>query len=149
MEITLRLGRTSKIEVIDSYQYVPKRDVEIKITPVPPFLKGGKCKCGKKAKFMLGNLTFICSKCLSSMFADSNELKTMKDVSIPLTEGTLSMLRFEWSLNRERWYNLFGGNIKPRNVKKFLSNVKEMLVKNKTFILEVEYDKENKIMTIF
>ena len=154
MEILLRLakakeGKKLKIRLVENYIFIPKKALSIVIFPLPPFLKDPKCKCGNSADFVLEGMTCMCNECLNNEFKGATSLETNEDISIPLTRRTIVHIKFEWSVNGDRWYTLYGRTIKPRNWERFLPQLRTMILRNNTLSLNADYKKETKEMIIF
>jgi len=150
MRIYLRLSESYKkqVKITKNSTFVSKTSKTVTLFPVPPFLKNPKCKCGNKTEFMLEDMSCICSECVNKPLVGV-KLKTENDVSIPLTKYTIRNIKFEWSVNNDRWYTVYGRGLKPRNWNKFLVKLKDMILHDKELSLEVDYDKDKKEMTIY
>jgi len=150
MKIYFRLSKDYKkqVKMIENTIFVSKTSKSVTFFPIPPFLKNPKCGCGTKAQFMLEDMSCVCSKCLNKPFVGV-ELKKEDDISISLTEWNIRNIKFEWSVNNDRWYTIYGRSLKPRNWKRFLSELKSMILHDKELSLEVDYEKETKILLIY
>lgn len=143
-------GGKDKIKMADNIMFRPKKLKTITMCPIPPFLKGAKCSCGKKATVMLKDTsTFLCFDCIKEYMIDCTELVKEQDVSIPITKTTILRLRFEWSINGERWYSVYGRNIHPQNWDKFISKVRNIIIDGKMTLLNGDYEREGKKLTIY
>lgn len=97
---------------------------------------------------MLENMSCICSRCVNKPLAGI-KLETEDDVSIPLTKYTIRNIKFEWSVNGDRWYTVYGRGLKPRRWDKFLVRLKDMILRDRELSLNADYDKDKKEMTIY
>lgn len=97
---------------------------------------------------MREDMSCVCPKCINKALVGVR-LETKVDVSIPLTKYTIRNIKFEWSVNDDRWYTVYGRGLKPRNWDRFLSELKNMILHDKTLSLEADYDKDRKEMTIY
>jgi len=151
MQVFLRLGKNQNVNIQKTRNsiFTPNISKSFTFFPIPSFLNEHKCACGKKATVILDDMSCICSECVKDRFKNTNKFEMVEDLSFSLTEITIKKLRFEWSVNQERWYNVYGQNLKPKNWTKFLSKIKDMLLNGKSIILEVEYKKETKEMIIY
>jgi len=150
MKVYLRLGKNNgiKIQKAENVIFAPTTSKKITVFPIPPFLKSAKCECGNKADLILEDMAYICSKCVEGRFKNMNDFKKVEDVSIPLTTLTIFSLSFEWSVNQHRWYTIYGRNLKPKNWNRFLSKIRDVILNNRVIIIDVDYEKETKEMTI-
>lgn len=154
MKIFLRLakdkeGKKPKTRLVENHTFMSKKSLIISIFPLPPFLKDPKCECGNPADFVLEDMTCMCNECLNSSLKGVTSLEKNEEISIPLTKRTITRIKFEWSVNGGRWYTLYGRNIKPKNWDRFLPQLREMMMRDKTLTLDGDYKKETKEMVIF
>ena len=142
-------GKT-KIKMAKNTIFKSKEPKMITICPLPSFLKGAKCGCGKNAKFMFKNMsTFICNGCFEKNMENCTKLVKEEDVSIPITRTTILRLKFEWSINERRWYTVYGRNLRPKNWEKFLLRIRDMIISGKLTLFDGEYKREYKELVIY
>ena len=147
--IRLKAGQEDKLSKTLNYTYKPKSKLKVCLTAIPPFISNPKCHiCGGNASYMLEDYKLMCSLCFDSVLNGISELQKTEDTMVPLTEDTLKRMKFEWSIDRERWYSIHGSGLKPKNVKSFLLKVKESFISGKMLVVECEYEKETKSMNI-
>jgi hypothetical protein len=148
--IRLREGQEDKLSKILNYTYKPKQPMKICLTAIPPFIKDPVCHiCKTRADYMQDDCKLVCAECVNEMIKGMTELQKKEDTTFPLTADTLKKIKFEWSTDRERWYNIRGGSFKPKDMDAFLAKVKDSFISGKFLIAEGEYEKETKMMTIF
>lgn len=153
MDIEFRPASTGKqIGSATIYEYKAKNPKCITLQPIPEWLQGSTCiKCGGKAKFLLEDLTMICSACVMIETKNCDViLNTKSDLSVPLTMDVLQHQAFEWSTDGNKWYRIHGKKIViDGNTEKFVQAIKESLVNKTNAEFRAEYDKDDtKIMTI-
>lgn len=147
MHIHLRVNQEQGVNQVINHTFKYQNPLIIKLCPLPPFLEGEKCSCGNKADYITKDDSCICKSCVKSSFPQ-NKLVSKKDVFSPITEKTIKGIKFEWSVNRDRWYTLWGRKIITENWKSLIITLKDMILKNKVIELEGEYDRDTKMMTI-
>jgi len=151
MKIYLRMNKDEKdkTKCVDNTLLIPKESKVITVMTLPPFLKDPKCGCGKPAEFILGDMTFTCCGCIGKGIVGSNVFMKKEDVSIPLTRVTITKMKFEWSINQNRWYTIYGRAFKPKDWDKFLAKLKGIILSGTMAIPDADYDKDKKEMTIY
>jgi len=150
MQIYLRIIDNKKIKVIMNKLFISEKNIKVKLYPIPNWIKNPKCQCGKKADYVLEDVSLICKKCLEDVLNVTTKLYELKDVNIPIIQETIKMLRFEWSTDKNRWYHIRGENIQPANWENFLESIKELITKNKsTLQFNAEYDKNVKTLKLW
>lgn len=153
MKILLRPAQTGKqIGTATVYEYQTSQSKSFILFPIPEWLKDAPCSCGQSAKFLLGDMSPVCEKCLTIKFQQCNSsLNSKQDLSIPMTVDVLKRQSFEWSVNGgEKWYRVQGRNIRiDGNADEFLVRIKEAILNKSETPFDAEYEKETHIMTIF
>lgn len=151
MEISLRLAKTEKekVKLVENHIYTSKKHLSIAVSSIPPFLTDPKCECGEPAISILEDMTCICVKCLNDKMNCLSSLVKNSDISILLTKNTIVRIKFEWSVNDERWYTIYGRSFKPKNWNSFLSKIKDMILNNRVITMNAEYTKETKEMMVY
>jgi len=152
MDILLRPMQTGKpIGTANLYEYKSKNHKCVSLQQIPEWLQNANCKCGKKAKFLLEDLSVICPECVLEVTKSCDSTLTMKsDLSVPLTIGVIKRQSFEWSTDDgNKWYRVHGKNmVIEGDESEFIDRMKDSLVNNTNAEFRAEYDKETKIMTI-
>ena len=150
MQISLRLSEEGKkrVSIVMTKVFTAERKVKVSIYPIPKFVKDPTCTCGKRADYFLEDFSMICRECLNTMLKSMSKIEDKKDLSIPLSEGMIKSLRFEWSTGN-RWYTVLGKNLRPQNWKQFLKKFRTAIINNSSISVQGEYDKDTKIMTIY
>jgi hypothetical protein len=146
--IYLRVNQEQGINQVLNHVFTFNAGIVLSLYPLPEWLKGVKCDCGKEANFLLKDFSYICKSCVISNFP-KNKLTSKQDIFTPITEKTIKGIKFEWSVNREKWYYIWGRKIVTENMKALLPKLKDMILKNKEIELEGDYDINTKIMTIY
>lgn len=133
------------------YEYQAANQKCIVLLQIPEWLKDAPCSCKNKAKFLLEDLTPICSDCILKQIKKcDSSLNTKSDLSVPLTVDVLKRQSFEWSVDGgDKWYRVHGRNIVIDGDKEeFLRQIKDSLLNKSAAQFEAEYDKDIKIMTL-
>jgi len=99
--------------------------------------------------FMLEDTSFICRRCLENILDSTVRMEEYEDIKVPLTEETVRQLRFEFSFNGERWYQVRGTNLVVKDWKKFLPKLKKALLNKTSLIVKGEYWREKKELIIY
>ena len=150
MQIYLRVANGQNLGKITNYTYKENQSVKIKLFPFPEWLKDPKCEtCGESAHYLLENMTPICRNCLDKIFKEVVTLEKKDDISIPLDISSVRKLRFEWSIDGERWYPIRGQNLQSVDMKEFLKEFKDSIINGRILKCEAEYSKENKELKVF
>jgi hypothetical protein len=150
MQIYLKMASNQNLGKITNYTYKENQSIKIKLFPFPTWLKNPKCEtCNEPAHYLLENMSPICRNCLNKIFKEVVTLEKNDDVNIPLDINSIKKLRFEWSIDGERWYPINGQNIKFVNMEKFLEAFKNSIINDKVLKCEADYSKETKEMKIF
>lgn len=130
--------------------FKPKGEVTVGLFPIPEWLKQPKCYlCPHPAKYLLVDASPICSKCLDTMLVGTNVKMREADTSVPITIDIISHSRFEWSTDGEKWYSIWGKNLKPDHPELFLIEMRRAVLSGQPILVECDYDKENKAMRIY
>ena len=151
MKAYLRLGEVKdkdQYKMLNNYSFNSETPKKIICYPIPPFVGEVKCDCGEPTKFMNKNMQYKCFKCLNLLIGKTKLQKTL-DTSIPITKRTVMKIRFEWSVNGERWYSIYGSRFKPKHWNIFLMEIRELIINKNHIMLEVDYEKETKEMVIY
>lgn len=130
--------------------FKPKGEMSVSLFPIPEWLKEPKCHlCPQPAKYLLLDASPICPKCLNMMLIGTNVKTRKTDTSIPITMDVITHSRFEWSTDSEKWYSIWGKNIKSDHPELFLTEMRRSILANQPILVECDYDKETKIMRIY
>lgn len=150
MQAHLRLAKLKEpaVQIVNSYIISSNKPLTVKICPIPHFLKDAKCKCGKEAKIVFNDAGCACLECLNKMFEGTTEMVTIKDVSVPLTRRTIINIKFEWSVDGERWYTVYGRNLVTKDWNALIEKIKNMIVRDISVLLNADYDREKKQLKI-
>lgn len=149
IKIFLRLNSEQNINMATNYEFISGTDDKISLCPIPEFVGEVKCDCGNIATLILNDEIYKCNTCIKLLIPRSSKLIKADASSYPLTKKTIKDLKFEWSVNQEKWYTLWGSKIETNNWKDFLKHVKDMIVNKKDVELNADYDREfTKKMTI-
>lgn len=154
MQVYLRIAKNHNLTLqkIENVVYSSQANVIIHLYPIPKWIKSSVCKCGGKAMFLIdGPAGFpvpICKECLDAKIP-AIKLEAKEDTTFPLNERLIRKLKFEWSVNGDRWYYIHGRNLKPVNWKVFLKRIKKVVLGEGFITLEVDYKKETKTMRIY
>ena len=152
MQIHLRLGKLKEpvVQIVDCHSFSTKKSFSISICPLPSFLKDAKCNCGNEADFILNGIKCMCLDCLNKKFKGATtSMITFKDISIPLTKRTIVRIKFEWSVDGERWYTAYGRNLVTKDWNALLGKMRSMIINDTFIMLNADYDKEKKRLKIF
>ena len=144
--LRLPVDKTKVMNVINKV-FVPSKPVQITLYPTI-MIENPKCGCGNEAKYMLEDMSLTCNECLNKMMIHTSILQEKEDTAIPLNEGTIKRLRFEWSPDGERWYSVQGRNLIIGNVNSFIADLRKGIIADVPMETEAEYVKETKKMTI-
>jgi len=148
MRIFLRLNSEQNINKAINYEYVSSSPEQvISICPIPEFVGEVKCDCGEKATVIFNNEIYKCGICVK-LLLPKTKLVSSTTISHPITKKTVRELKFEWSVNGERWYNLWARNMETMRWDSFLKDVKEMILSGKQLTIEGDYDQLRRRMTI-
>jgi len=150
MQVHLRLGKLKEpvVQIVDSYIFSVKKSFSVGVCPLPSFLKDAKCDCGNEADFILNGTNCMCLKCLNGKFDGATSMITSKDISVPLTRRTIVRIKFEWSVDGERWYTAYGRNIVTKDWNALIGKMRSMIINDNFITLNADYDKEKKQLTI-
>lgn len=130
--------------------FKPKGEMNVVLFPIPEWLKQPKCYlCLQPAKYLLPDASPICPKCLDKMFVGANTKMREADTSVPITMDIIAHSRFEWSTEGEKWYSIWGKNLKPDNPELFLIKMRRAVLSGQPILIECDYEKENKTMRIY
>jgi hypothetical protein len=150
MKIHLRPATGKEISKTTNHIFTPLKSIHITLFPIPEWLQEPKCEsCGGQAKFLLKEASPICLTCLNKNVKNANREDTEEDLSVPFSMQTLKQFAFEWSVDGEKWYRVYGKNIKPENEKIFIQNMRDAMLNNKPIMLDADYDKDTKTMTVY
>jgi len=133
---------------VESLRFVPNYSKEIVILPLPSFVKDPKCTCGKPASFMV-DIKPICSECLAKEYENSNELQEIPDFSLPYSKTIINKLKFEWSVNQQRWYPVWGKQLRPKDWDDLLEKIRKVILKKTTILLDADWKKDTKELIIY
>jgi hypothetical protein len=137
------------VEAVDNVFFKPSRQIVVSLLPIPEWLQNPACICGQSAKYLLEDATPICPKCVDRMLNSMNKKMKEIDTSIPITMDVITHSRFEWSTDNEKWYSIWGKNIKPDNPEKFVEEIRQAILDKQPILLECDYEKETKIMRVY
>ena len=150
MKIYLRPIAGKKISKTMNHTFIPLKPIKIRLYPIPMWLKDPKCEtCKGPAAYLLKEATPICAVCLNKIIEKSNRYNQDEELSIPLTMDTIKRFAFEWSVDGNKWYRVYGKNIDTQNEKSFIIKMREGLLQNEPVIFDGDYDQKTKIMTIY
>lgn len=150
-DIYIRLHHKENFDKIKNKIFKSAKEVHVKVYPIPKFLfkDKPKCHCGNDAYFMLEDMSFICRRCLEDILDSTVKMEEHEDIKVPLTEETVRQLRFEFSFDGERWYQVRGANLIVKDWKKFLPKLKKALLNKTSLIVKGEYWREKKELIIY
>jgi hypothetical protein len=118
--------------------------------PIPEWFKDPKCTlCPNRAKYLLSDASPVCGSCVNKMMVDANRKMREADTSVPITMDVISHSRFEWSCDGEKWYSIWGKNLKPDHPDLFLIELRRAVLSNASFLIECDYEKETKTMRVY
>ena len=154
MQVYLRLGEKQNFVVRKTVNlvYTSQANIMICLYPLPKWFENPICGCKAEAVFLIdGPIGFpvpICAKCLNSKIP-MIKLEEKEDVSFPMTERLVRKLRFEWSVNGDRWYSILGRNLKPNNWKVLFEKIRQIILSEGFITLNVDYKKETREMKVY
>ena len=151
-DIYIRLHPKEKFEKIKNRMFKSAKEVHVKVYPIPKFLFKDRPKCvfcNAYAYFMLEDGSFICRKCLENLLNSTVKLEEYEDIKLPLNEETVRQLRFEFSFDEEKWYQIKGTNLVVRDWKRFLPKLKKALLNKTSLAIKGEYRRERKELIIY
>src|SRR3989304_7052042 len=144
MRILLRISPEQNISKAINYEFVSASPEQvISICPIPPFIGEVKCDCGELATIFLNDEIYKCNICIKFLLPQS-KLTTSTAISFPITKKTVRDIKFEWSVNEERWYNLWANNIETKRWDSLLKDMKDMILNGKQLIIDGDYDQARK-----
>lgn len=131
--------------------FKPTRSFKMAIYPLPPDEWVGKqtCSiCGGKPDFIQGDSKPICKACIKRIMNGLNKKESTTETSVPITMDIVTSTRFEWSVDGDKWYSLYGRNIKPNRPELFLKELRTSILESRPMAVEADYEKETRTMTI-
>lgn len=148
MRLFLRIAPETNIIIAKNYEFVAEKNLHLVLCPIPEFIGAVKCDCGEPATVLLNEETYKCNSCLIFLIPHT-KLESNDDLSFPITFQTIKEMRFEWSTNGEKWYNVWGRNIETSNWNALLKELKAMALDKKEIEINGSYDPDNKHMQIY
>jgi hypothetical protein len=150
MKIELRIA-DSDLGTVTNVVFKPTKQFKMRLFPLPPDEWVGEQKCSNcsgKPDFLQEDMRPICKKCIALLMVGLNRKESKEETSIPMTWEVVCHARFEWSLDGEKWYSIFGKNIKVDRQEIFLKELKKSIIEKHPMSVEVDYAKETKTMTV-
>lgn len=144
-QIYIRLSKEQKFEETTNFMFIRPLDITVKLCSIPEFVGEVKCDCGNKASVIMNDTMYKCEECIKLLLSNS-KLKKKKDTPLPLTKASIRDVRFEWSVNREKWYIVYGKKIKTDDWNAFLQKIKNMFLHNTEELIDGDY--AEKTMTV-
>jgi len=146
--IFIRIAPESNISIAKNYEFIGKELLYISLCPIPEIVGEVNCDCGQPATVIFNDELYKCNTCTKYLIPE-NKLESNDDLSYPITIQTIKEMRFEFSYNGEKWYNLWGRNIETKEWKGFLKEIKAMALEKKEIEINGEYTQETKKMQIY
>src|SRR3972149_5947413 len=144
MRMFLRINPEQNISKAPNYEYVSTFPEQvITVCPIPPFIEEVKCDCGEIATVFLNDEIYKCNICVKLLLPRS-KLTQSSAISFPITKKTVKDIRFEWSANGEKWYNIWATKIETKRWDSLLRDIKNMILENKPLEIEGDYDQLRK-----
>jgi hypothetical protein len=129
------------------------------IHPIPEEAEIACSLCGNKSYGLTTELEGICADCLNEA---SEKLKIIEEsekaLIIPSILNAAKRMRFEWQLiGKDTFYSVKGANIVPDSIaltdrielNKHFIELMTKLLSNENLIVEAEYEKETKKLTVY
>lgn len=150
MQIELRVAST-EVGSVQNVLFKPKKLFRMSLFPLPPteWVGNQTCRiCGGKPDFLQEDMKPICRACIDKTIKGLNKKESTTETSIPITKDIITHIRFEWSTEGEKWYSLSGRKIIVDRPDIFLKELRASLLEKRPMIVEADYAKETKTMTV-
>jgi hypothetical protein len=150
MKINLRIADTD-LGTVTNVVFKPKKHFRMALFPLPPdeWVGPQHCSaCGGKPDFLQEDMKPICKKCIDTITRGLTVKEASQEPSIPVTMEVVFSSRFEWSVDGEKWYSIKGKNIKCERPDSLLKEVKKSILEKRPMVLEADYDKDTKTMSV-
>ena len=138
MKIYLRVAKEQNINISKNREFKSDENIHVLMYPIPDFIGEMNCSCGNKAILIINDKDYKCASCIDKILS-STKLVESSATSIPITRKTITSIKFEWSVNKERWYTLYGRGIKTNRWNYLIGMINKMVINNEDVELEGDY----------